>query len=609
MSMKKFSPPLLGKMKTAGQIEAERSLLWADYQEFLKIEASDELKEFRQLEQYVNSAEFKSVKNEINVLKFDGSLEFNQLKEFQKIGKSKNIRTFFAVSESPDLKKFKGIRSSEKLKEFYALEEFVGEGQFEKEKKEILSQVFKGSVEERHLVDFQKLQKDKGIRAWLELHNSAALKQHTVFSKSEKLKRHSELKNQPDKDPSKRKEFRNLGKDQEIRAYFRFEKSKKFRLYHETAKSHLLSKYEELKKFTESETFKERRKFLEDSTKYQKSETSLKYNRFKILMQDTDIRFFRKFEKSSPYKIFLVAVDSFELKRHRELEKITGSEAFLKRKAYLEDKKRWEKAPEYVKEQRYLSMKKLPHLIKYFGYLGSSAFDFLKAWEISFEDQFRSNQPDPSKWITNSYLSKKLLGKQFSQFGDLQCYTDGNNLKTGEKGLNIAIRKEKTAGIAWKADTGFIPVDFEYTSGILSTGESFWQKEGIFEAKVRFDPVKEVLCSIALIGENGQLRINIMEQGAKNWSGLMVNTTGKKPEFNGVSFNRLKKGASFIFRVHWEKNRIHWLVNDREMVSLPAEQINLPVHLNIAAFVVHDIPESRFPVNFNIEWVRCYRRK
>ena len=114
---------------------------------------------------------------------------------------------------------------------------------------------------------------------------------------------------------------------------------------------------------------------MKDKKKFEKSEAFKKQQRFKELAGSDDIKFFLKFEKSSLYKNYLDVVDSFNLKRHTELSEITGSDEFKERKAYLEDPKKWEKTEEYAKQQTYLEMKKIPHLVKYFAYKGSDAFD------------------------------------------------------------------------------------------------------------------------------------------------------------------------------------------------------------------------------------------
>jgi hypothetical protein len=106
------------------------------------------------------------------------------------------------------LGRFGKIKSSEKLNEYYQLLEYVKEGQFDKDKKEILGQVFKGSVEEKHWIDFKKLEKSAGIKAFKELDKSDLLKKHETFGQSEKLKNFVQLGNTPEKDKQNKKNIK-----------------------------------------------------------------------------------------------------------------------------------------------------------------------------------------------------------------------------------------------------------------------------------------------------------------------------------------------------------------------------------------------------------------
>ena len=82
MSFKIFSLQLFGKLKPVETVEKQRKTLLDDYNEYQKVETSDELKKYLALEKEINSEEFKKKKVEIEALHFNGSQEFNQLKEF-----------------------------------------------------------------------------------------------------------------------------------------------------------------------------------------------------------------------------------------------------------------------------------------------------------------------------------------------------------------------------------------------------------------------------------------------------------------------------------------------------------------------------------------------
>jgi hypothetical protein len=607
MSFKIFTLQLTGRLKPVETIEKQRKILLDDYFEFQKVDSSDELKKYLELEKEINSEEFKKKKAEIEALQFKGSKQFNELNEFGRLQKKRLLKNYFKVAGSADLEKFKKLKSSDKLAEYYQLFEYVKEGQFAKDKKEILDQVFKGSVEEKHLNDFTKLDKSAGIKAYKELHQSSLLKNHEAFSQSEKLKNFVQLGNTPVKDKQKLKELKRLKRDREIKSYFKFEKSTKLKLYRETVDSQQLKRYNELKAFIDSDDYKKQEVFLKDTKKFEKSEANRKFNRFKQLSSDSDIKFFLGFENSSLYKNYLDVAESFDLKRYVELEGIISSKEFKERKAYLEDKKKWEKTPEFSRQQEYVEMKKLPHLVKYFKYKGTTIFNFFKEWEVVFDDDFLKPQPDSEKWATKGYIAEKLLGDNYSLAGDSHVFTNGKNIKTNGK-LSIEVRKEKATGKIWQMPAGFIPVELEYTSGIVSTWKNFWMEDGIYEAKIKFDPVSQIVSSFYLAGENNVPRVNLLEMGNKNRLGVMKLDSGKA-SVNGMDISNLKKGKWYIFTVVKQGSNFTWKINESEIITVQSPEMNTKLHLNASSIVVGDIPGSQLPAGFEIDWVKCYRKR
>ncbi len=606
MSFKIFTLQFLGKLKPVETIEKQRKILQEDYLEFQKVDSSDELKKYIQLENEINSEAFKKKKNEIEALQFKGSTEYNQLKEFEGLKKKKTIKNYFKIAGSSELERFKKFKLSEKLAEYYQLHEYVKEGQFDKDKKEILGKVFKGSVEEKHWIDFKKREKSDGIKAFEELDKSDLLKKHELFGQSEKLKNFVQMGNTPEKDKQKQKEFKKLKKDREIRFYFKFEKSKKLKLYRETADSHDLKRYYELKELVESDNFKKQEAFLKDNKKFEKSDANKKYNRFKNLSSDSDIRFFLGFEKSSLYKNYLDVAESFDLKRYIELEELIASKEFKERKAWLEDKKKWEKTEEFARQDEYLAMKKLPHIVKYFRNKGTKVFDFLKEWEVVFEDDFLKPQLDTGKWATAGYIADKMLGENYSVVGDNYVFTQGRNLKINGK-LSIEVRKEKATGKVWKMPAGFIPAEMDYTSGIISTWKSCWLEDGIFEAKIKFAPVRQIVSSFYLVGEQNIPRVNLLEMGNKNRLGVLTLNSGKA-KVNGMDISNLKNGAWYIFTLVKQGSSFTWKINETEIVTVQSDEMNVKLHLNASSIVVDDVSGSQLPAGFEIDWVKCYRK-
>ncbi|MCK3684927.1 hypothetical protein [Maribellus sp. YY47] len=604
MSFKIFSLQLTGKIKPTSTVEQQRIQLKSDYEAFLQTEASEELKAFLELEAWVNSDAFKNKKKEVEGLSFKGSKEEKEEKEFQRLKKSGPIKKYFAVESSSDLKRFEKEQDSDKLKNYYTLLDYMKEGQFEKEKKEIVSQVFKGSVEEKHLQEYMRLAKSAEIKAYLELHGSETLKKHEATENSEKFKKYNELKNASDRSKEDKAEFKKLSGDAAIKAYFKLEKSKKLKLYKETNGSHNLKRYEELKALVESKEFREKEAYLKDKKKFEKSEAYKKQSEFKQLAADGTVKFVLKYEKSPLYKNYLDVKDSFDLKRYYELEALLQSEEYKKQKAWLEDRKRWEKTPEYAKYQQYLKDKQKPEFVNYFKYKNSNDFEFFKTWEVVFEDQFTGKSLDAGKWSTTTPMAGKTLGENYALPGDLNIFTNGSNLKVDQK-LVIQVKKEKASGKVWRMPAGFVPTDFEYTSGLVSSAPNFVLNDGILEAKIKFDPVKQVMSSLYLTGEKPTNRVNLLEMGARNHLGFTFLNGNGKVESQGIDISNLKKDT-YIFSVEKAGSTFTWKINNVEILKEEKPEMNKQLFIEASSLVIDPVSSS---ANFEIEWVKCYCKK
>lgn len=474
MSFKIFSLQLTGKIKPVEKIEKQRDDLNKNYQEFLMVEKSDELKEYQELEELINSSEFKKKKAEIDGLQFKGSKEYNELKELERLEKSSKIKRYFKVADSQNITRFSKISESDKPEEFKKLKEYVSGGKFSIEKKE------------------------------------------------------------------------------------------------------------------------------------KKEEALAKKNKYKTLKSDSDLRFYLRFKKSSLYKNYLDVKSSNDLKRLTELRELTSSKEFLERKAYLEDKNKWEKTDESKQMKKYEEIKKLPHIQNYFKYKNSTDFDFLKNWEVSFKDNF-SGTLDGQKWSVVNKWSEKIIGENYSLPGDLHCFTSGKNIKTNNK-LTIEVKKESVKGKIWKMSAGFVPSDFEYTSGLVSSVSSFGEGDEIFEAKIKFAPVKQLVSTCHLAGENNTPMVHLLEMGTKNRLGISQLDNAGKIQMDGLDISNLKTGKWYIFTVEKSGSTFIWRVNETEVFRL-SKDVKQPLFINASSVVVDSVPGHHLPNNFEIEWVKCYRKK
>ena len=445
-----------------------------------------------------------------------------------------------------DYRLFCEFEKSHELKEYHELEMLINSPTFKQKKKELRQLSVKGSREEAQLKELKKLERN------------SRLKKFYFILKSEELKR--------------------------------FEK---------ISGSELMVKYKELKTAVERHSLAALKKMDNQSKEH------VIYIEYQGLKDSVDLTFFRNFRKSSAYRNYELMLESAERKRFEELQKITNSEEFKARVAYLEDKHKWEKTDESAKEKKFAEMQKLPQLINYLKYKHSNAFDFFKKWKLVFEDRFESGKLDTQKWMTQSYWANKTLGQNFSQIGDLHAFTDGKNVSVDGKSLKLEVRHEKAESMQWRIPFGFVEQKFDYTSGIVSTAGIEWWKHGILEAKVKYAPSQNMVDAIYLLGEESSPQLNLVEMGAKKRLGLFTKTAdGIHAESESLS--GLKEGESYIFRLEWTAHSLVWKINDREVLTVSHNVPAFKMHLNAASIVVAEPTES-LPHRFEIDWVRFYQ--
>lgn len=607
MSFKIFTLQLTGKIGDATRIENRRRQLEEEYKAFLEAGKSPEWQKYSELNSWVASGAPEQRRLALEKEVFKGSQEYHQLKELQALTANAKIRDFLKVEGSSDLQRFLKLETSEKLKNYWELKDYA-EGEFQREMREINSQKFVGSPEESALKELAHLKNHKGLKAYYRLKDSMALQKHTQFRNNPRLQRYLALKNNPPREKEGRKEWSTLKIDPEIREFFRMEKSADLKLYHKMEGRHVIARYEELLRETGTDAFHQRVAFLRDTKKLEKSDAWKKFRRYKELENSDDLVFFRKFKKSPLYRNYLDMKDSFQLARYRELKELTATPAFRERQAWLADNKKWEKSEEFARLQEFQRLKKHPRVELYNKYRESDHFQFLKEWETTFFESFEGKETLRQKWIFNTLWGERFLGTPYSQPGDLQGYSGGKNCHLREGRLEIQVRKENISGKRWQPGVGFVPVTFGYSSDLLSTAGLFDQKEGIFEAKIKFSPVAQVVSSCHLMGEDQGYQLTLMESGPKSRLGVLLFSGNGQPRFEGVELKNLKHDKFYIFRLELEKNHLRWKINDCVVYETTLPGSGQPLHVNLLSLVVDEIPGSRLPVKFETAWVRCFRR-
>ncbi len=453
---------------------------------------------------------------------------------------------------------------------------------------------FTAYAKSEELARFQELDK---------IVNSSEFKGRVKAIKSQKFKNTEEYK--------KEKEYKALKNSGDIKTYFKVKDSRELEEYKQTDKSDELKKYEELSAYIKSGEFTSAKRSA--GKEYKGSDAYRKEREYLGLKKSAALKKYYKFKESSKLKTYQQVKGSEKLNRLKELEDFLASEDFKKVKEYmaLKPQAKYEQSKEYKQEQEYLELIKSEKLIWYQKLLKKNEFDKLKEWELTFEDDFTEGSLDRGKWMTNYYWGEKLLKDTYSLPGDKHTYTKGRNLELSESVLKIVTRKEQVSGMAWDPVMGFKNQDFDYTSGLISTGKSFRQQYGKVRAKVRMSqaPIRQ---AIWMVADKILPHVDVakLEKG-KIFHG---NFWGNIAEKGGVQKKVVKKGAGkltsdfFIYSVEWTPQQIVWKINEKVILKQTRGIPQEAMYLVISAGVTNGVPEHQLPASMEVDWVRIYKK-
>lgn len=546
---------LLGMIPSTSKIELAEKALITEFERLHTFSESEVLARYNNLNALVNSADFIQKCKEIKSLQYKDSEEYSKEKEFNSLQKAKDIILYFKTASGTSLKRFRDLDGSQKIKDYEQLEKFIESPAF-REKQKMKPYTFKDTDEFRKFDEYKALKKDPEIRAFL-------------------------------KPPKKKKSF--------------FRSSKNIpEPKVEIIKTKSVLRFEELSSFIKSPEFMAKKNMrpitFKDSEEYKKL---LEYKRIK---SSIEIKEFYKFKTSKEYANFLNTDGSARLARYHELKEYVATPVFKQRKEYLLDKKRFVKTDMFRDEQEYKKLKKNTDIIWYFKIRDSNKFDLLKSRELTFSDEFEGEKLDTKKWLTNYYWGEKLLKDRYSVESDLQAYTEKDNFEIRNSVLRINTKSQKINGKVWSAIKGFTPKEFNYTSGLINTGNSFRQKYGIFSAKIKLgNPHSKNAFWMLADKITPHLDICRTSEGKILFDYFPVKGTNTKSSLGSRYSNDY-----FIYSLEWTPDKLVWSLNGVEVFSQTNDIPQEPMYVLLAGGL--DKPINGM-TSMEIDWVRVYKTK
>jgi hypothetical protein len=140
---------------------------------------------------------------------------------------------------------------------------------------------------------------------------------------------------------------------------------------------------------------------------------------------------------------------------------------------------------------------------------------------------------------------------------------------------------------------------------MVTTEDKFEMEDGVLEAKVKFNPVKQVASSFYLTGDEVSPRVNLVEMGVKNNVGISTINSSGKIENTGLDISNLKRG-DYIFTLEKVGANFTWKINNTEVWEQAGNSVSKTLKLTASSLVINKFSGSS---DFEIEWVKCYRKK
>jgi beta-glucanase (GH16 family) len=625
---------LLGLFPKTGEYENNRIKLEEEFKSLLSFRSSKELRNYHELESNVNSEEFAQKKKEIFALRYKDTEDYKKESEYKSLSKYRDIKAYYRIEGSPELEAFLKTEKSDILKRYNSLDIFIKSEEFASVKREYalsakqkfaksdLSKTYNQYLLQKKsskIIGYYKFVNDKRYKDFISVQESGLNKkidelgkevQSTAFLQRKASLKKPEFKNS--EESRKLTELKNLKKLKSYRNYLSLANTSFRKDYEAMQGKPELEAYADLKSFIGSLEFRNQKKEIES----RKLEDTKEYELYKECIEiskSDQIKSYIKFRDSDDYKKYLSLVGTSRIKEYKSLKAFIESDEFKKFKIYClkNPKKRWDESKEYQTFQEYENLRKSEKISWYLKNIEAKKFNWLRSWEETFIEDFSSPKLDGKKWITRYYWGEKLLKESYSLSHDKHFITDGKNLLFENGKLNIVTKKENITGKSWHPSHGFIPREFGYTSGLISTGLSFTQRYGTFEAKLRVHESKGLINAFWLVGKTMIPHIDIIKAGKKIFSG---NVWGDAKQLKSVQRFTSSLGRSrfskdyYIYTLEWLPGKVTWKINGVEVAKNTKGVPEESMYMVISAGIQNDV-SGVLPASFEIDWVRCFQHE
>ncbi|WP_066627484.1 glycoside hydrolase family 16 protein [Labilibacter marinus] len=453
-----------------------------------------------------------------------------------------------------------------------------------------------------------------------ELENSETISRYTEL---DTLVNSGEFKQKVDK--LKKERFKDTEAFQQLRKYKEAKRSSNVKMYvkclrndkseeiNKLESTSEIKEYLQLKQFVESEEFnqlKTKKVIDENDVPFKKSDAYNQAQSFKKKKRSGNVKRYIKLLKIDKSKHAEELKETSEIKSYLKLKSYVESSEFEDIRTEMNDKNRFKKSKEFQLIEEYKTLFKSEDVVWFLKTKEHNPFKNIDKWNLTFEDDFDSPKLDENKWITGYYWGKALMNDNYVQANEKQFFKH-ENIELRDSCARIISKNESCKGKVWDAQFGFVPKDFEYSSGIISTGQSFRQQFGRFEAKIKFNHVAPAAHTFWLLSEKMTPQVNILKtpENAKN-KFEAANFWSKDGQVSEDSQSLKIPGSAeefFIYTLDWAKDKMVWKINGVTVHTITQNVPQEPMYISLSTHFTSEPKQDKLPVSMDIDWVRCYQ--
>lgn len=338
---------------------------------------------------------------------------------------------------------------------------------------------------------------------------------------------------------------------------------------------------------------------LKDYLAFRDSENYVKLQNPKEVRNSLELKQMAEFEKSKEYKSYLHYRDSKLPEQFKALTAEVSTDEYKKQYAFWSNPNRWKTTDEYQQEVRFKQLAAMADIV-FFLQQDPQEIERMEAWKEVFKEEFDWQRLSDSKWEAGFAYDNDKLVHVHSYANEKQAYNGGKNVGALDGKLRLFTKNERVTAPAWDPKRGFIEKDFDYTSDIIQTADSFRQARGLFMAKIR---VEGNIHHSLWLGCGKKLpMVSLFHYDGNHITMGNYSADG----FDGTSVSGISAGSYYIYSLQWTETELIWYVNNIEVYrtsnNIPKEKL----YLAVSSFI--DAQQRGSEGCINVAWIRVFAK-